>query len=184
MNHVIIAYADQSAAHQIRSVLVPNGIAVSGVCTTSSQVLEVANRLSDGGIVITGLRLSDTMAPQLAEILPDGYEVLLLLTPSQAALNQEWGMSCLTLPLNRADLVDTVRMMLSTGGFRRESGRKEGDQRPHRTEAQRALIQEAKELLMARNHLTEAQAHRYIQKKSMDTGKKMEETARRILEWF
>ena len=183
MDHVIVAYADERAAQKIRSVLVSNGILVSGVCTTGAQILEAASRFSDGGVVVTGLRLPDMNAMQLTEDLPDGYEILLLLTQTQVALNQILGVSCLSLPLNRADLVDTVRMMLATGGGRRGKQRKEGDLRPRRTAEQEALIQEAKELLMVRNHFTEAQAHRYIQKKSMDTGKKMEETARLILEW-
>ena len=182
MDHVIVAYADAKAAQKIRSVLVSNGILVSGVCTTGAQVLEAASRFSDGGLIVTGLRLPDFTALQLTESLPGGYEILLLLTPAQVALNQVLGVSCLSLPINRADLVDTVRMMLATGGSRRGKVRKEGDLRPRRTVEQQALIQEAKELLMVRNHFTEAQAHRYIQKKSMDTGKKMEETARLILE--
>lgn len=179
MGHVIVAYADAKAAQKIRSVLVSNGILPIGICTTGAQVLEAATRFSDGGIVVTGLRLPDMVATQLTESLPDGYEILLLLTPSQVALNQVFGVSCLSLPINRADLVDTVHMMLATGSGRM---RKEGDLRPRRTAVQQALIQEAKELLMVRNHLSESQAHRYIQKKSMDTGKKMEETARMILE--
>ena len=46
------------------------------------------------------------------------------------------------------------------------------------------MIVQAKELLMQRDHLSEAQAHRYIQKKSMDAGKKMEDTAQEILNNF
>ena len=145
MDHVIVAYADGRAALKIRSALTSNGVPVSGVCTTGAQILEAASRFSDGGIVITGLRLPDMAATQLAESLPSGYEILLLLTPSQVALNQEWGVSCLSIPINRADLVDTVRMMLATGG-NRPKGRKEGDLRPRRTAAQQELIQEAKEL--------------------------------------
>ena len=40
---------------------------------------------------------------------------------------------------------------------------------------------DAKELLMERNHITESEAHRYIQKCSMDTGNSLVETARMIL---
>ena len=53
MDHVIVAYADAKAAQKIRSVLVSNGILVSGVCTTGAQVLEAASRFSDGGIIVT-----------------------------------------------------------------------------------------------------------------------------------
>ena len=39
----------------------------------------------------------------------------------------------------------------------------------------------AKAVLMQRNHLTEEEAHRYIQKCSMDNGTNMVETAQMIL---
>ena len=42
-------------------------------------------------------------------------------------------------------------------------------------------MQEAKELLMARNHMSEEEAHRYLQKCSMDSGTNMVETALMIL---
>ena len=45
------------------------------------------------------------------------------------------------------------------------------------------IIEEAKNLLVERNNFTEPQAHRFIQKKSMDTGKKMIEIALIILNY-
>ena len=43
------------------------------------------------------------------------------------------------------------------------------------------MIRKAKELLMARNNMTEEEAHRYIQKRSMDNGTDLTETAQMIL---
>ena len=43
------------------------------------------------------------------------------------------------------------------------------------------LINEAKALLMERNNLSEEEAHRYIQKRSMDNGTGLTETAQMIL---
>ncbi|HCO28049.1 MAG TPA: antitermination regulator, partial [Lachnospiraceae bacterium] len=37
------------------------------------------------------------------------------------------------------------------------------------------------QVLMARNHMTEEEAHRYLQKTSMDSGTNMVETAQMIL---
>ncbi len=54
--------------------------------------------------------------------------------------------------------------------------------RPRRNEEERALVEAAKQLLMERNGMTEEQAHRYIQKQSMDTGARMTQTARLILD--
>ena len=47
-------------------------------------------------------------------------------------------------------------------------------------EEERKLIQDAKTLLMDRNHMTEEEAHRYIQKCSMDSGNSLVETARMV----
>ncbi|BDF15193.1 ANTAR domain protein [[Clostridium] scindens ATCC 35704] len=43
------------------------------------------------------------------------------------------------------------------------------------------MIRQAKELLMARNNMSEEEAHRYLQKSSMDSGTNMVETAQMVL---
>ena len=45
----------------------------------------------------------------------------------------------------------------------------------------KALIDRAKAVLMERNNMTEAEAHRYLQKTSMDNGTGFTETAQMIL---
>ena len=51
-----------------------------------------------------------------------------------------------------------------------------------RTAEEETLLGRAKEKLMAAKGLSEAQAHRFLQKQSMDHGVKMAETARQVLE--
>ena len=43
------------------------------------------------------------------------------------------------------------------------------------------MIKKAKLLLMDRNNMSEAEAHRYLQKSSMDSGTNMVETAEMVL---
>ena len=50
-----------------------------------------------------------------------------------------------------------------------------------RSQREENYIRNAKFLLMERNHLSEEEAHRYIQKSSMDSGTNMVETAQMIL---
>ena len=45
----------------------------------------------------------------------------------------------------------------------------------------REEIRKAKELLMTRNNMSEEEAHRYLQKSSMDSGANMVETAEMVL---
>lgn len=58
----------------------------------------------------------------------------------------------------------------------------ESGAKPRRTAEEEALLNRAKERLMSARGLTEAQAHRWLQKQSMDNGVRMAETARRILD--
>ena len=48
-------------------------------------------------------------------------------------------------------------------------------------EKEQKTIDDAKALLMERNHLSEEEAHKYIQKLSMDSGNNLVETAEMIL---
>ena len=47
---------------------------------------------------------------------------------------------------------------------------------------EQAVIDDAKRLLMNRNGMTEEQAHRFLQKKSMDSGAKLIQTAQLVLD--
>ena len=82
------------------------------------------------------------------------------------------------MPLKVYDLINTVEMIQETqqrARRRRRKGIRE------RNESERQIIEQAKALLMERNHMSEDEAHRYIQKTSMAGGNNMAETARMIL---
>lgn len=59
--------------------------------------------------------------------------------------------------------------------------KKEKKKPKKRTEKEENYIKNAKFVLMDRNHLSEEEAFRYIQKCSMDSGTNMVETAQMIL---
>ena len=69
-------------------------------------------------------------------------------------------------------------MMQQTMERRRQRRRKT---KPAKNPKQQKIIREAKELLMARNHMSEEEAHRYLQKCSMDSGTNLVETAGMVL---
>ena len=53
--------------------------------------------------------------------------------------------------------------------------------RTQRSDEEQSLIREAKAVLMYRNGMTEEEAHRFLQKQSMDHGAKLTDTARMVL---
>ena len=74
--------------------------------------------------------------------------------------------------------MNTIEMMAQSIGRRRKKRRAE---LKNRNPEQQALVKEAKSLLMERNNMTEEEAHRYLQKCSMEIGVNMVETAQMVL---
>ena len=176
MANIIVVFPKAEDAKNIRNILNRNGFRVIAVCTTGAQALNCIEELNDG-IVVCGYRFADMRCSELHEYLPEGFEMLLI------ASERYWGEAaadiCIGMPLKIHDLVDTLTMMEETQLRRR---RRRKAQPKVRDEKARAVITEAKAVLMERNNMTETEAHRYIQKCSMDSGTNMVETAHMILD--
>lgn len=177
MPSIIIAFPKLDDAKLIKNILVRNGYEVNALCTTGAQAVSMANAL-DGGIVLCGYRLPDMHYSEIYNYLPKGYEMLLMATPAKLSECANHDIVCLSMPLKAHDLVNTVAMMFA-GCCRRN--KKEQEKPKQRSEQDKATILKAKLLLMDRNHMSEEEAHRYLQKTSMDSGTNMVETAEMIL---
>ena len=177
MINIIVVLPKIEDAKGIRGVLMKNGFQVTAVCSTGAQVLNQLQDINDG-IVICGYKMADMIYTELHDCLPSGFDMLLL--ASQAVLNEHRrsDIMSLAMPLKVHDLLNTGDMM-SQAIMRRR--RREKAKPKKRNPEEEALVKEAKELLMGRNHMTEEEAHRYIQKSSMDSGTNMVETAQMIL---
>ncbi len=177
MESIIVVFPKQEDSRNIRNILVRNGIEVDAVCTTGAQVLECAHSL-DEGIVVCSYRFRDMYYTQLREQIPSGFEMLLV--ASQAHWMEEGGMPVMKLgmPIKVFDLVNTVHMMLEAN---RRKHRKARLAPKVRSEEEMRLIRQAKGLLIDRNGMTEEDAHKYMQKCSMDSGTGLVETAQMII---
>ena len=85
------------------------------------------------------------------------------------------------MPIKVYALVEKVQGMLAEIVLEKKRRRKKLRER---TPEQKALIEEAKSIIMQNNGMTEAEAHSYLQKYSMDSGMNMVNTAKLILEVF
>ena len=162
---------------RLENILVKNGFSVTAVCTSGAQALSYADEFHDG-IIICGYRLADMICSELQQNIPKGFEILLM--ASQRLLTEVEGGSMvgLAMPLKVHELISTVSMM-SQNIIRRK--KKQREKPKQRNEEEAATIAQAKELLMARNNMTEEEAHRYLQKHSMDNSTNMVETAQMVL---
>lgn len=177
MNNIIVAFPKKEIATNIRNALARGGIEVSVICTTGAQVLQSVDTLNEG-IVVCGYRMQDMGYIELRDMLPESFEMLLIASADKWGDGLAKGVVGLPMPIKVYDLLNTMEMMLQ-GMQRRRRKRREAAKK--RDPAQRAVIEKAKGLLMERNHMSEEEAHRYLQKSSMDSGTNMLETAQMVL---
>lgn len=177
MSSVIVVFPKRETSANIRNILVRDGIDVSGICTTGAQALQFADNFDDG-IIICGYKMQDMLYSELREWLPESFEMLLVASQDKWSQGLVKGVIGLPMPVKVYDLLNTVEMMMQTMQRRR---RKRREAAKNRNVEQKALIDQAKAVLMERNKMTEEEAHRYLQKSSMDSGTNMLETAQMIL---
>jgi response regulator NasT len=172
-----VAFSKAQDAKNIKNILMKKGFQVAAVCTSGAQTVNSADELGSG-IVVCGSRFADMVYAELYECLPKGMQMLLVASPSQWSGIAPQDVVCLGLPLKVTDLVSTLDMMMEST-IRRRSKKKAKSK--GRSKEEQEMIKQAKELLMERNHMSESEAHRYIQKCSMDSGTNMVETAQMIV---
>ena len=154
-----------------------NGFPVIAVCTSGAQVLAQLDDLNSG-IIVCGYRLTDMLYSELYDCMSPEFSMLMISSPNKWSSGTPEQVVCLPMPLKVHDLIGTLEMIVQAQTRRRKKLRQQPKQRD---EKERAIINQAKALLMERNNMTEEEAHRYIQKCSMDSGTKMLETAQMVI---
>ena len=170
MKDIIIAYPSKDVALKLRSLLEGEGFHVPYVCATGSSVLSIAHSMREGVVVCASI-LSDMGAGTLAENLPVGFDVVAL---SKNGREEYLGnLISLPLPVHRDEFLQTVSILVSTRSAFTQ-----------RTKNDSEIISDAKLILMNRQEISESQAHKYLQKESMRTGKKLVDLAKEIINDF
>ncbi len=177
---IIVILPKIEDAKTIKNVLVRNGHQVAGIYTSAAQALSAMDFL-DYGVVICGYKMADMIYSQLYDSLPKGFEMLLMASKANCSGLAGTDIVCLNMPLKVQELLDTVDLMSKTMAYKRK---KEKSKPKERNEDDKILILEAKKCLMLQNDMTEEEAHRYIQKRSMDSGTNIVDMARKVLESY
>ncbi len=196
MRSLIIAYPEHEMAHKIRLAMLSRGLPVQGIAVSGSQVLQLANQCPDGGVIICPFRFPDMSASEIMNLLPDQFDMLVLVTARQQSSVYGNGIFTLAQPFTAADVGEAATGLLE---FRRPTGMAQPtepifyhrnrlgpapDEKPAhgRNDDEQQIIAQAKELLMNRKHLSEQEAHRFLQKRSMESGIRIVELAKRLLQ--
>lgn len=143
MGSIIIALPKPEDAQKISAGLAKSGLQTDVVCTTAAEVLYEIHR-RDNGVIICSSRLRDMNYRELAEYLPDYFEMLLL---SSGIVIDECppGMVRMAIPFRMSELVASVEMMLAQQERRIKKLHRSSQVRSAKDEAD---INQAKLLLM------------------------------------
>ena len=175
MESVIVAFEHEKACMRIKEILESGGVASCLLCRSAAEVKRTVYQQRVGAI-LCGYKFPDQSAQDLFDDLPPSCAMLMIAPQSMLELVGNQDIFRLPLPVSRGDLLASTRMLLQV------SRRLERQERPRRTEAEQAVVERAKAMLMASRGISEEQAHRYLQKRSMDTGSRLAQTARAVLE--
>lgn len=175
MEQVILAFEGEKTANRIREVIEKAGVAECLLCHSAAEVKRVVNQQHITAVVC-GYKLSDETAEALCEDLPPTCSVLVIAVQGMLEMIGRNEIFKLAAPVGRNDLLASVRMLLQIGH------RMERFVRPRRSKEEQAIIEKAKQLLMDRHGMSEEQAHRFLQKRSMDAGAKLVQTAQLVLD--
>ena len=176
--NIIVAFAKFEDAQKLKSILSRGGYDGGVICTSGVQALSAMDDLGSG-VIICGYRLSDMLYSELLEDLPAYFKMIMIASTNKAPTETESdNFVYLPTPLQRTDLFSTLNIMIE--GVKRAK-KKAKERRMQRSDADKKVIEQAKALLMDRHHMTEPEAHKYLQKCAMDSGTDMLETAEMII---
>ncbi|MEG0546337.1 MAG: ANTAR domain-containing protein [Oscillospiraceae bacterium] len=171
MRDIVIASANRKAAERVRNILQSDGLMVSNIYASGSEVLAFSSIRPDA-VIVCG-KISDMTAISLSHMLPFKFDMVWLLPSGQVSPLCASNVITLNMPLDRKEFLKTVRVLASSKAESYERNEK-------RCQKDDEILTNAKKILMAENHISEKQAHHLIQKKSMDTGMNLILTAKLI----
>lgn len=174
---VIVAFENGANAVRIKEVLESSGDFSCVVCRSAAGVKRTARKLRVR-TVVCGFKLADQSCEDMYHDLPEGCSMLMVAPQTRLELCETESVFKLQTPVRRGELLASVRMLAQ---FQRTAPRERGKPHVQRSEKELALVARAKAVLMDRHGMTEEQAHRFLQKQSMDAGAKLTDTAKLIL---
>lgn len=173
MEQIIVAFEKRDICDRIRELLESSGEFSCLPCQSGAQVRRILGGQATG-LVVCGFKLTDESCESLYGDLPPRCAMLMVAPQARLDLCEAPGVFKLPAPVHRSELLASVRLLAQLI--------RAWERAPvQRTQADRELVAKAKEALMTHSGMTEEEAHRFLQKQSMDHRAPMADTARHVL---
>ena len=170
MARIIIAGSTEQSREQLSRLLASSGHPVFRICSNAGELRRVLNETEDGLLILAG-RMADCRPDDLVWDYGDRVHILLIAREPVLEECESPDIFRLALPVSGQAVIGSVEMLTQMHRMRM----------PKRTGADKQIVEQAKELLMRRHGISEAEAHRTLQRFAMDHGMKMTEYAEKII---
>lgn len=170
MARIVIASASQTGRERMLHLLVSSGFSVFRCCTSGSEIRRTMNECDDGIVILIG-SLPDCKADELQWDYGERIQILLIARREVLDSCEAQEIFRLAMPASSQAVAGAVEMLSQLHQMRL----------PRRMGSARQIVEEAKQLLMEEQHLSEPEAHRYIQQYAMNHGLRMADYAAQII---
>lgn len=184
MKSVIVAFSNPVLSGWVSTVLKRAGYTVESVCKSGGDLVRLSGYCTSP-VAVVGFQFTDMTAEDLLPLVNGKLALITLLLPHQRDLPEREDLVWAPYPLSPADLIRSVEeteRQAALNALRGEAQAPEKKGPEGRSAEERLLILKAKNTLMEGRGMTEAQAHRFLQKSSMDRGLKLIDAARMVME--
>ena len=170
MARIVIASAADAAREHLSQLLISSGFSIFRCCTSGSELRRTLNECEDGVVILMG-PLPGCKPDELQWDYSERIQILLIAKPAVLESCEAPGIFRLALPASSQAVIGAVDMLNQLHQMRL----------PKRMGSEKQIVEQAKQLLMKRQSLTEPEAHRALQKYAMDHGMKMADYAAQIV---
>ncbi|HNY17574.1 MAG TPA: ANTAR domain-containing protein [Treponemataceae bacterium] len=183
MKSIIVAFSNPLLTNWATSVLTRGGYSIEYSCKTGAEVARVAD-FCTSPVVLSGFQFPDMTAEDLLGALDGRLAMIVVMLPHQRDLLERRDLTSVPYPVSAMDLLQAIEEIENQAAKKAATGTViPGKHKPtERPAEEKLLILKAKTQLMDENQMTESQAHRFLQKASMDRGLKLIDAARMVLE--
>lgn len=177
MRKIIIAASSKKLVSTLERMLESSGLSVFAVYTSGSEIQSAWSDIEQAVLICGALR--DVPSIYLSKVMPDSWDMILLLTSEQPFPYYVSNVIPVNLPVTRLELMDTV---LSVAGSESSTFAAKATAKGVRPKEETEIIEKAKKKIMTQRSIPEGDAHKLLQRYSMNSGITMVEAAGRFLQ--
>ena len=167
MARIIIAGASEASRAQLSRLLTASGFGGFRLCASEGELRRTMTECEDGIVLVSGMQPDD-----IAADFEDCFQFLLIGRPEALNACESPQVFKLSYPCSGSAVIGAVEMLSQLHYMRL----------PHREGRDKALVEDAKRLLMDKYRIDEPEAHRRMQQYAMRHNMKMTDYAAQLLQ--